>query len=301
MKKIIILLGLLVIIACQPGKPVISGSNFKGSKGLNFYFDQAAPPNEVFEGSKFPVRVIVENVGTSDVDNAAYSLSIEEQYVHFDKTTGAISLYGKSLERPYGDQTQVLLEGEVKKLGSQLEGLTTTLSFTLCYPYTTRAEINTCIDTKPLSKTKKLCIVKDQYLSGGQAAPISIVKISPRMVPSPSGKGVKPQYEITVKNLDNGEIIKSDSVRSYCLGNSIPKNDYNVITAEVYLHEEDSGEKLECTKKQLVLTDGTATFFCELKREIPSIEGTYPVPLIIKLNYGYAQTITKKVRIQSKD
>ncbi|PIN80011.1 hypothetical protein COV11_04850 [Candidatus Woesearchaeota archaeon CG10_big_fil_rev_8_21_14_0_10_30_7] len=295
--KIIVLLFILIIVSCNNQTP--GSSDFVGSKGLNFYFDINAPPTQLYEDSKFSARILVENVGVSDVDNAAYALGFEEQYVQFSKNTGLFSLFGKNLEHPYGDQTQVLLDGEIKNLGVQLEGLTTTLSFSVCYPYQTQSEVITCIDTNPMSKSKKSCQVSEHFLSGGQGAPIGVTKVVPRMVVT--GKGVKPQYEITVKNLDLGEIISEDYVNSYCIGKSVPSDAYNVIDVEVFLHKTNNREKLSCTKKKLVLKDNSDTFFCEFEREIPKIEGTYPAPLIIKLNYGYAQTITKKVRIQSKN
>ncbi len=297
--KIIIIVLALIVISCNPQRPIFSGSDFTGSKGLNFYFDVDAPPNYVYEDSKFSARVLVENVGAANVDNAAYVLGVEDQYANFEQKTGMISLYGKSFERPYGDKTHVLLDGEAKSLGTQMEGLTTTLSFSMCYPYTTQAEVSTCIDTKPLSKEKKVCIVKEHSFNAGQAAPLGVVKVIPRMVVSDNG--VKPQYEITVKNLDEGEILSKDYVYSYCLGKSIPKDAYNVVEVEVFLHKEKNKEQLDCTKKKLSLKEGSDTLFCESKREVPSLEGTYNAPLIVRLNYGYAQTITKKVRIQSKN
>ncbi len=282
----------VLIVSCTPD--VFSGNEFTGSKGLNFYFDNNAPPAYVYEESSVPIRIFVENIGASDVVNGVYSLGIEEQYVKVNEKTGTVFLKGKSLERPYGDQTQIIVEGKAKSVGSQ-EGINSVLSFSLCYPYETKANIITCIDSNPSSKEKKVCTVTPQSFNAGQAAPIGVTNIVPRMIIEKNG--VKPQYVISIKNMDKGEIISSDYVNYFCTGKSIPTEQQNVIEVEVTL----SDEKLVCNKNKLKLKDGSDELFCELQRVIPSIEGSYNSPLTVKLSYGYAQTITRKVRIESKN
>lgn len=283
---------LLLSISCTPD--IFSGNEFTGSKGLNFYFDNNAPPAYVYEESSVPIRIFVENTGASNVVNGVYSLGIEEQYIKVDKKTDTVNLNGKSFERPYGDQTQVIIEGKAKSVGSQ-EGINSVLSFSLCYPYETKANIITCIDSNPSSKEKKVCTVMPQSFNAGQAAPIGVTSIVPRMIIEKNG--VKPQYIITIKNLDKGEIISSDYVNYFCTGKSIPTEQQNVIEVEVSL----SDERLVCNKNKLNLRDGSDELFCELQRVIPSVEGSYNSPLTVKLSYGYAQTITKKIRIESKN
>ncbi|MBI5066495.1 hypothetical protein HZA97_09785 [Candidatus Woesearchaeota archaeon] len=291
-KSVFLTILFLFVLSCT--SDIFSGSEFTGSKGLNFYFDNNAPPAYVYEESAVPIRIFVENTGASNVVNGVYSLGIEEQYIKVDKKTDTINLKGKSLERPYGDQTQIIVEGKAKSVGSQ-EGINSVLSFSLCYPYETKANIITCIDSNPSSKEKKVCTVNPQSFSAGQAAPIGVTNIVPRMIIEKNG--VRPQYIITIKNLDKGEIISSDYVNYFCTGKSIPTEQQNVIDVEVSL----SDEKLVCNKNKLNLKDGSDELFCELQRIIPSVEGSYNSPLTVKLSYGYAQTITKKIRIESKN
>ena len=66
MKKIIILLTLAtLLLACQgtPQRETFEFDKFVGTEGVVFGFLDRAPPDEVYEGSTFPVYVEFEHKG----------------------------------------------------------------------------------------------------------------------------------------------------------------------------------------------------------------------------------------------
>lgn len=287
----------MLLFACkQTGVKTPDISSIEvGTQALEMLFEKELPPKKIFEETPFTVLVNIYNKGTSEITNGVYVLGYENQYVDLEKNRGVLRIEGKTIDNPRGGFARIQLRGKTKSLGPQLEGLTTGLSFTACFPNKTSAGLTTCIDTKPEEQDKtKECKVIEKTYTGGQGAPITITKIEPLMIPVKNG--VQPVFKISIKNIGKGQVLDLEYSGQYCLGRAIPKSAYNLVNAKVHLQEDE----LDCTKTQLKLTEQEESIICTSPKTFTKKEGTFSIPLSIELEYGYVQTITQDMRIESK-
>ncbi|MDD5087016.1 MAG: hypothetical protein PHV16_04655, partial [Candidatus Nanoarchaeia archaeon] len=217
-----------------------------GSRGITLSFLQNAPPTEIYEENPFSIGILLKNEGASGVRNGIVSFSVEDEYIHVENPENRISfnLDGKSVAMPLGDQLTKFLKASTKKINTQSERRESTIIATVCYPYTTVADVSVCIDTDVygLKTINKVCYVKDISLST-QGAPVAVTKIESKMLPGENDDYIKPQFIIQVKNVNNGGIIRKEKFADACSSESIGIDDLNVINVKAEL----SGQMMECS------------------------------------------------------
>ena len=329
---LIIILLLLVLISGCKGKKSAEKSLEEirsGTQGIAINFLLGAMPEKihVVEGgdeatNSFDVVLEVRNVGAFPQpdeisllsDLAGTSLGTvhlsgyDSNILSFD-TSGAAELdpkilIGKSTINPDGGLDIIKFAGRVKTESLDVEKYEPILLATACYSYITVAGPSVCIDPNPYStiKERKVCEVQDITLSS-QGAPIAITRIDEEAL------AAKTQFKITIKNVGNGDVIKSESLyKCQSFGQHVEFLGTEDID-KVYLKEvKISKKQLKCgpfidgnlnsESGYIRLTNGEGLIICELPRdEYKDNPTAFTTPLQIKLIYAYRTTTQQKIQI----
>ena len=180
-----------------------------------------------------------------------------------------------------------------------------------CYPYSTVFSETICIDTDPneLSVAQKTCTTKD-ITSSGQGAPIAITKVEQKIVPANSVDKVKLQLTIHAKNKGDGIIINPDKYSDICTGGRMGEEDYNQIRIKSvkfsgYEYEYGSSGHSEIVCEPNPMKKNKEDYYtrCSLTNDngIDKSKLTFETNLVIELEYGYKQTISKEIEIMNNE
>ena len=94
-----------------------------------------------------------------------------------------------------------------------------------------------------------------------------------------------------------------------CQGKSLTTEDWNTVTVNARLVSGVGSEYLDCKPKRmgqtgsagyLKMKEGTEFVRCVYTNGIHKSMGTYTTPLIIELEYGYVQSISKSMLIRKE-
>lgn len=268
-----------------------------GNEGITISFLPNAPPTEIYEENPFSIGILLKNEGAHETRNGIASFSIEDEYVEIQNPENSIrfNLKGKSVSMPSGEQETKFIKANTKKIEGQSQERESVIIASLCYPYKTIVDASVCVDTDlyGLREMQKACYVRDISLST-QGAPVAVTKIEPKMLPAENDDYIRPQFIISVKNVNNGDIIRKEKVDDACSSSSIGIDDLNVIKVKAEL----SGQRLECSPSPLKLKNDKDSIRCVLEEGIPKDRGTYTSPLQIELEYGYMNSISKTFLIK---
>ena len=306
MKKIIFLtiLVLVFIIACAPKaqRQIFEFDVHTGQDGIVFTFMEEAPPETVYEGTSLPIYLEFQNKGAHET-TLDYILTVEERYLSLEEKRGTFRLEGKSVYDPKGQKEFMQHDADVLTLGKAQQTHETFVSATICYPYQTIATATVCVDTDPLSTTKrKVCDHKKEIaLPGGQGGPVGITKVKPQMIPLKDTGTVNPNFEITINNFKKGSILNKARTSDACrLMRASAEDLYNLIRIRAFL----SDQELMCRPSETTGRGATLKWSsknnkirCSLPEGVKNL-GNYPAPLRITLDYGYTETLTEKVLIK---
>jgi hypothetical protein len=322
-----IIIMILLVSGCGPRSENLDVIVHEGIEGLEINFLERSPPDESYEGDRFPVTVELRNKGATDIppDKGILVLGVEQEYVeipssYIENPVILFGLEGRSLYNPIGGMDRRTVELTTKKLGPQMEVITSTVAITTCYPYKTEATAQVCVDTDIYGEKmqEKVCTPNDlsmgtierdgEELPRGQGAPIAVTKIEQKMLSHERQDSMKPTYVIHVQNMGNGVPIDIDGYEKACEGASSQKKTVNVVKANVFLSDRtnqlDCKPKLEASSTDkagyIKLEGGEDTIKCELKEGILKAYGTFTTPLIIDLDYGYTYTISKPVLLKKQ-
>jgi len=331
---------LIFIYGCSTGKNDTKKSVEEvrtGTEGISVNFLPNNPPDIVHveqnSENKFDVVFELRNKGaypqpeegSSPKGNlflSGYDPNIIEFNVKEPKSSEAkkvdlskVALEGKSSINPNGGQDIVSFEGTIEYQKLNVQKYEPILLATACYNYETVAGPVVCIDPDPYStlKEKKVCQVQDTSLSS-QGAPIAVTKIEEEAF------AAKTQFKITVKNVGNGDAIKSDQYgKCDPLGSTgkLEREDIDKVNLEKVIIR---NKKLACgpfaentnpnTKTDsgfIRLINGEGFVICELKKEDYVENGAnlgkisaFTTPLTITLSYTYRTTTQRSVQIQKE-
>ncbi len=315
---------ILAASGCGPQKQQLDIRVHEGTEGLKMNFLGKNPPDEAYEGERFPLIIELKNKGAYDIEfnKGVIVIGLEQEYVsapgEFVDNPILFSLPGRSLYDPVGGFDRKTIPLTVSTLGPQIETITTNVAVTACYPYRTEAAAQVCVDSDIYGQKQqeKVCtpqtlsmgtIQKEgQELPRGQGAPIAVTKIEQKMMPHDREDMVKPSYMIYVKNMEDGLPVEIDSYDKACAGVGMQRRTLNVVKANVFLTDRSVQTQLDCTPK--VIEAGKAGYIklekkedfikCTFEEGIPKALGTYTTPLIIDLDYGYTFTISKSVLLR---
>jgi hypothetical protein len=255
---------LLLLTGCPGGGggTVIQDDPYhQGKEGVIISFAPNSPPKTVYENDEFNVMLTLQNKGAFSLskkhDESGNIQSDDKGIItstfdpfYFDQTfedKDKMSLYleGKGPFAPKGDGIIQEYGYKSKPLLGQREHPTTTLLYTICYPYQTTLTQVVCIDKDyyNLDSRKKVCQIKDITLSKGQGAPIAITKIEPRALKREDDTLI--EFVITIENAGGGNVItrdKNKDVETQCTQAKPDREEWNGVA----IHAELLGTQLEC-------------------------------------------------------
>jgi len=300
-----------------------------GTEGITMSFLLNSPPDKIHvdkaaadeSSNGFEVALELRNKGAfpqpgeGDAPRGKVYLSgYDPEIIKFEgsnvKTELGNALQGKSTINPNGGFDVFTFKGSVNAESLNVEKYEPTLLASACYTYQTVAGPSVCIDPDPYSVTneRKVCQVQDTSLSS-QGAPVAVTKINEEAFAG------KTQFKITIKNVGNGEVLKNDIVESKC-GPSVEKivrediDRVQLVSVKVGNNPLDcgpfanTGGALRGETGDIRLINGEGYIICELPSSMYSgAEGTsksrtaYITPMTITLQYGYRNSIEKKVQI----
>ena len=304
MKKIIlIIVFILFIVGCNQGKgpstSITDDEIYKGKVGLTFNFKDGMPPLVVHENDVFPVSFELKNEGAFDIKNGNLLLNIEKDYLEIESGNERedLEIYGRSRENPEAGIDVMNFFIKSKKLGTEMETITSNILATTCYEYRTYFSENICIDTDyyEIKNIAKSCDAEDLSFGSGQGSPITITKVESRMLED--NDKIKPMFVIYIRNQGLGEVISSDSVDDICSSKTVDYDAINNIEIEAYL----SGSLLECKPENPRLKDKEEIVRCTLEEGIGKDVQPYTTLLTVIIDYGYTETISKKIKIRKEN
>ncbi|MFT4304596.1 MAG: hypothetical protein ACMXX8_00760 [Candidatus Woesearchaeota archaeon] len=298
---ILIMVCLLLFIGCgrQGYRP--ANNPYQGSEGLNLRFVRNTPPDNVYELDVFPVGLILENRGAYDIERGVINFNVETDYIEkpiFEDYS--IYLKGKSIHNIEGEEETRLFYFETKKMDVMSQIRRSTISVLACYEYGTTLKTEVCIDPDVydiLRDRTKPCTVKEESFSG-QGAPVGVVKLVPQITPDINQDNVIiPQFELTIRNLNRGNVINTYSVYNYCSNERISREDFNKVEIRAKL----GGINLECNPPIVQMNDrGEGKTICLLRNGIQGASTAYNSLLEVDLRYGYTSVISTDFRINRR-
>ncbi len=300
MKKILLIMIILFVVGCSqtsgPSATITNEDIHKGNLGLVMSFLENMPPLEVYENDVFPIGIELENKGAFDISVGDLLLNLEEDNLELQKggIKESIMLKGKSVGNPKGEFDIISFLAKAKEIGRETEIMTSNIIATACYKYRTVFSKNICVDTDfyNLKRGKKACNAQDLFFSSGQGAPVSIVKVEPNMVEEDGV--IKPRFALYIENVAKGEVVNHNSVENMCSDEEINPNDLNHIEVEAYLSE----TPLVCEPSPIKLQNQEKVVRCVLEEGISKDVQSYTTILTVNLDYGYTDTISKRVDIR---
>lgn len=299
-KTIITIISLIVLTSCTLTGREAPATNYRtGSTALQMMFVPGNPPEQIFDNeANLMISLELTNTGAETLGSPGdriYLSGFDPKIVTGIPSTGnpIPSLQGKGLYRPeIGDMGYVTFNSGLTPL--KTDKFPFTLLATACYRYKTIATAMVCIDPDPFSvgTRDKACTPQDLAL-GTQGAPIAVstVEVEP-------AKG-KTRFVITIANVGNGEVFKEDATSmAKCSPHSTEGLKYDTIDYIRVTSVQVSDQTISCQPltdgSYLRLNNGQAKLYCEYA---PRSSSTFTTPLIIQLDYGYKNTITKQMEI----
>lgn len=198
----------LLLNSCSTGESsLLVGSDYSGTKGVEFSFSAEQPPNELIPNRAFLVGFNIANHGAFDLrdgDKALLSLSYNNLYfdspedmsgsenlidVFFSNSQSeglvtSFTIPGVSPLNPDGGRDYILLGSLTPSLPSQRSVVDTELRASVCYPYVTKFSDTVCIDQSMFNSdsSREVCMSSVRNYRS-QGAPVAVTKIDPIMTP----------------------------------------------------------------------------------------------------------------------
>ncbi len=314
-KILLVLIVIVILTGCArtdtPKKEPELIEYHKGSEGLVMSFLDQAPPEEIWELSKFPVSINIENEGAHDVDDGILYINYDRQTIELSNNLIELQkpLHGKSQFYPDGeDQIIDISADHFKSLEKKEKSEKTIINANLCYTYTTEATAELCINPSKFTHTgveQGICDPSRSTSLGSQGAPVAVTSIEQHTVPREYGEfGIK--FMIDIKNTGNGEVRKKTAYYKECnigISQALLQEEKGVISIDEitfsdYSTADDAFNKIVCrpNEEEIKLEDGKASILCTavLEKE----RGSYTTPISVRLSYGYVSSESESVRIK---
>lgn len=298
---VIMLVSLMIFLtACggQRGRDEPQFTQFvaSGTEGLIFNFVPDQPPNRIFEETPIDVLIEVQNRGTFTIPTANFYLTGYDPAI-VSMSGGPVplsGLEGKSNFQPQGGIDTISFSSSNIILPQGMNSYRPRFLLTACYPYQTVANPVVCIDPRPQDTlSDKACVAQRTYPVGaGQGAPVGIAALEAESTPSGT------LFRIHVQNFQpNGVSYSSDAIGKCPSG--LEYRDLNRIRYQVSLSDGRITGDCKPTNGELRLINGRGTIFCKFANVDAQGGLAYQTPLRVTLDYGYKNSISKDIEIQS--
>ena len=291
---ILILSSLVFLSGCASYSTPYLFNPYVGTKALQVSFLNNAPPPEVYSGSDYVVGFELDNSGAEDVRHAYMVLGTDDfNGASINQTFLSFDLNGKKTTHGFwGERKFKIIRAKAPKLETKKES-TTIITYMVCYPYLTKAQVPVCVDTNPLSPTSKGCNPTPVSLNS-QGAPIAVTYVEPSTIPI-DNTHVQLRFRIKIENKGQGLAVDRAKYNALCLNKPIDGKDLNSVAVTAQL----AGYELDCTPGEVKLvsseTGNTGQFIC-VSRPMP-VKDAYKTLLTVNLYYGYVLSGNKEVYV----
>lgn len=311
MKKGVLIVALVISLfllsACRPGvsggeRPLETAAALEkvktGTQGLELTFVPNYPPQTIYDQNELIALLDVKNKGNDDLD-------LQECFIQvtgFDKNIirggfdlprscaeGLNLLEGKSVYNLDGGVNQIEFRSPNIGLPSGIPNYQPNLNVLACYSYHTLASPQVCIDPLlyQVSTQQKACDYrKGISVGGGQGGPVGVSHVGVDMV------GNRAIFDITVSNFGRGQVLSPFTSIQACSDTNLERRDFDKIGYSVRLS--DSIGNCNPQDNLVRLSNGRGKIVCSF--DVPGTSA-YETPLLIDLNYGYIDSISKSLNI----
>jgi len=295
-KSLIIVISLFLLMgaSCEQSSTRSSSGrefDYSGTEGLNIEFIDGMPPENVWRDMSFDVGVDVQNKGLVNIEEGKVCLGglSSNLFTNAGSCQSLVSEDGPLMGRfdyPDGEIRSYFwrdykLTDEYKSYG---EDEVHPLVVKVCYKEETRVGANACVKNV-VRGMESLCEPGQLDLKGSsQGAPIAVTSIYEEVIPREGGVDLR--FTIDISNVGDGEVIDLDQFdkKENCNFETTEKNKVDIKVALAGYPE------LDCRKNFVKLGQGgDGTILCKGNVDIAEGE-SFPLPLNIKLNYGYLST-----------
>ncbi|MBI3033223.1 hypothetical protein HYY69_07135 [Candidatus Woesearchaeota archaeon] len=291
MKKIYFLwVGIILIIltGCNRQSPQANYDFRTGNEGLGLSLMSIDDRDLYLEGDYLRLAVNVQNKGSYNFPlGKLYISGYDKNAIFFAAATQEIPpLEGKTPNNPEGEIKTLTFEEERPLKVPYGTEYAPVVQATACYEYQTRAFSTACIipDTKTLTQGKARCKPEITHLKN-QGAPIAVTSVEQRISQNYM------QFIVTVENRGKGLVINTNNIAD-CPFN-LDHTKTNIVHIDMAIS--GLGEAICQNENSITLYENKGTAICKfITRPGPEY---YETPLIIDLNYGYANSIKKQVKI----
>lgn len=293
---IVISLFLLMGASCQDslrgGSRTSGGTrefDYSGTEGLSVEFIEGIPPENIWRDMSFDVGVDVQNKGLVNIEEGKVCLGGLSSNL-FTNAGSCQPLVGEEgplmgrFDYPDGEIRSYFwrdykLTDEYKSYG---EDVNHPLIVKVCYKEETRVGANACVKNVRRGM-ESLCEPGQLNLKSSQGAPVAVTSIYEEIIPREGGVDLR--FTIDIANVGDGEVIDLEKFdKENCNFETTEKNKVNIEVALAGYPE------LDCRKTFVKLGQGEdGTILCKGNVDIAEGE-SFPLPLNIKLNYGYLST-----------
>ncbi|MDO8481017.1 MAG: hypothetical protein Q7S65_04330 [Nanoarchaeota archaeon] len=317
MRISLLFLALVLLTACFNTPETATDEKLhSGIEGVVLSLPDEGLPEEVLEGERFMVPLIVENLGAYTLEReapGAVQLTIEPDLVLFESwdvppgaqdsgQTVLFPLRGKSVASIAGEKSRLRVILKAKPIAATLNARDTRVVFSVCYPYRTQFEEQVCIDPSPDSQMTKSCEPETLESVDGQGGPIEITEVQQLVLPGEHPDDVNVQFIIRAENSGDGLLLHHEDYPLSCLGRDGSRKPgvyIKKIAFSDFSYVEGKGGDIECYPLPMREVAGGYETRCLLTQGIQRSTPAYTTPLSIELAYGYKETISHEVRILS--
>lgn len=256
----------------------------QGFDGLDLQLVQNLPPDKVFQGSEFLISLELRNNGAYPIKDGQLQLSDipNQKYVVISPVSQLFDLEGKSPSYPEGEFTIIDFTGRSVDFPRDAEKYDSSFSFSAYYDYETDATVEICVNPNIYNFAKDVekdaCETKSVSLSGGQGAPVAIMKVDPKPSIASKESAINMDLDVHIENKGKGDVFKDVvEVEEATLG----------------------GQPLDCFPKVIDLKkQKNPVLSCSVALDRP--RGSYISPLRIRFSYIYTQKVSKKVEVRKR-
>jgi len=309
MKKLLIVLILAsFVMASCGGQQNERDADFRtGSQGLVMRFLPNQPPTILYDDQQMDIQMEIANRGAYTVGetfDSVYFSGFDHNIIRGININGEQlqEIEGKTLYNTIGSVDFYQVAGDPLPLSQVgIDKYPFTLLATLCYKYETLASANVCVDPNPFGsqQREKVCTAVPVGL-GTQGGPIAVSMVDVQ----PSSQ--KTRFKITIQNVGGGTVYKEGTdFKAKCS----PYDTVGLQPADIDMVAiEDvtvSGQSIKGSCKgldkrdlrHLRLINGVNSFTCEFSNPVGST--AYITPLVVRLSYGYRNSVSTTVEMRT--
>lgn len=299
--KIFVVFFIMLIIfvgACKQNKQKEGGAFVGGSKGVEISFLSNSPPAEFNSDDSVPVSVLLKNLGENEIGISEAqvkvfgvhtpSFGLGDNFVSNQRKIVGVSEFSRE-----GGEVEVSL-GNINYNAEINNFESVALKAKVCYPYTTKLQVNACITSRQIEdgKGEKACTYTGEKIATGSVSggPIQVTSFSEKLRASD-----EILFDIVIENKGAGRVYRADSSCSEIEDPNRADNLLDVVNVRFNTADVECAFLGETSNSgEVRLTEAKKTLTC---KKTVSGSSSYKQTLQIDLDYMYVDSTTKEIKI----